>query len=150
MATGLRATERWADDGEAPRTVRSYEHGEVFYADPDVDAASKHGKTLRGTGREAGRYEQALRLLGRKVNTENGALILVVDQGDGLMMRMITKEARDLPYRYVTFGTTELGRILDEAFAARTSADASAFPHPTRPADVTDPNGSGSSLADPM
>ena len=99
-----------------------------MYVDPDVDAASKQGQTFRGTGREAGRYEQALRLIGRKVNADQGALVLVVDQGDAFMLRMITKGARDLPYRYATFRTAELERIRTEAHAARTGAETPAFP----------------------
>jgi hypothetical protein len=129
MTTGLRATDVSVDSDETDvGTRRSYEHAEAMFLDPDVDAASKQGQTLRGTGREAGRYEQALRLIGRKVNAEEGALVLVVDQGDVYLLRMISKGSRDLPYRYATFRTAEFDRIRDEAFAARTGTVTPAFP----------------------
>jgi hypothetical protein len=110
-----------------------YEHGEKMFADPDVDDASKRGQTLRGTGREAGRYEQALRLIGRRVNADQGALVLIVDQGEAFMVRMLTQGTRDLPYRYVMFRTAELEQIEAEAVAARTGTEVPAFPAaPTR------------------
>jgi hypothetical protein len=131
MATGLRPTEG-ASSGELTDVGirRSYVHGEVMYADPEIDVASKQGQELRGTGREAGRYEQALRLIGRKVNADEGGLVLVVDQGDAFMLRMIAMGARDLPYRYATFRTGELDQIRDEALAARTGTETPAFPTP--------------------
>jgi hypothetical protein len=129
MVTGLRPTEQLAQDtATGADRPRSYEHGEAMFFDPDVDAASKQGQTFRGTGREAGRYEQALRLIGRQVNTDQGALVLVMDQGDSFMLRMVTKSARDLPYRYAAFRTGELDRIRDQAHAARTGTEAPAFP----------------------
>jgi hypothetical protein len=129
MVTGLRPTQHPADDTSTDADVpRSYEHGEAMFFDPDVDAASRQGQTFRGTGREAGRYEQSLRLIGRQVNTDQGALVLVMDQGDSFMLRMVSKGMRDLPYRYAAFRTAELDRIRDQAHAARTGTEAPAFP----------------------
>jgi hypothetical protein len=128
MATGLRPTDGAGRDPIEVGTPRSYEHAEAMFVDPDVDAASKHGQTLRGTGREAGRYEEALRLIGRRVNADEGALVLVVDQGDAYLVRMISRVSRDLPYRYASFRTAEFDRIRDEALAARSGTVTPAFP----------------------
>ena len=87
MTTGLRPSP-FVDSGGQLGARQSYEHAEALFVDPAVDAASKHGQTLRGSGREAGRYEQALRLIGRRVNADEGALVLVVDQGDGYLLRV--------------------------------------------------------------
>ena len=128
MTTGLRTTDG-ASDGDADDARRSFEHGEELFADPDIDAASKQGQTLRGTGRTAGRHEQALRSIGRKVNADQGAMVLVLDQGDGYLVRMITKGLRDLPYRYAMFRAAELDQIQSEAVGARTGTEAPAFPN---------------------
>jgi hypothetical protein len=48
-----------------------------------------------------------------------GSRILIIDQGDGFLLRMLVAADKDVPHRFVTISSGDLGRMHEEALAAR-------------------------------
>ena len=92
---------------------------EYEYDEHQVTAASMRGAAQRGTRHRANRNELAFRLIGRFVNSERGSRVLVIDQGDGFMVRTLVDAATDLPHRFVTISSSDLERLHEEALASR-------------------------------
>lgn len=122
LVTGLRRRTLHADD---PGTSRRYERAELTFRDRDVIAASVRGRARRGSGHHAGRYEEALRLIGRWVNRSGGSFVLLLDEGHGFLVRTFSSAAADLPHRIRTFRSSDLDQMRDEALEGRVSGGAS-------------------------
>jgi hypothetical protein len=101
------------------RPSGGYDHGEFTFRDRDVIAAATQGLARRGSGYRAGRYEEALRLIGRHVNRVRGSLVLLIDEGDGFVLRTYAPDVPDMPYRFTTFRSDDLDQMREEARAAR-------------------------------
>jgi hypothetical protein len=115
LMTGLRrAGPHLVDD---PRS--RYEFIESSYADDAIVAASVEGANRRGTSHRADRNEDALRLIGRHVNERGGSRVLVVDQGDGFVLRMLVQADADMPHRFETIASGQLERMREVAVEAR-------------------------------
>ena len=63
--------------------------------------------------------EYAFRLIGRFVNGERGSRVLIIDQGDGFIVRTLVEAATDMPHRFVTITSGDLERLQQEALASR-------------------------------
>ena len=96
-----------------------YRFVEETYSDDDIVRASMHGASRRGTRHRADRNELAFRLIGRFVNAERGSRVLILDQGDGFLLRMLVEADTDMPLRFVTISSGDLERMHEEALAAR-------------------------------
>jgi hypothetical protein len=96
-----------------------YRFAEEQLSDDDIVAASVRGASQRGTRHRANRNELAFRLIGRYVNAEAGSRILIVDQGDSFLLRMLVDADADMPHRFVTISSGDLERMHEEALAAR-------------------------------
>ena len=96
-----------------------FEYVESTYPYSDIDAASVAGVERRGSGHRADRNEGALRLIGRHVNERGGSRILVVDQGDGFVLRMLLEADADMPHRFDTITSGQLDRMREQALEAR-------------------------------
>ena len=107
-------TDPLADD---PR--QRYRFVDESFTDDQVVAASEQGASRRGTRHRADRNELAFRLIGRFVNAESGIRVLIVDQGDGFLLRMLVGADKDMPHRFVTISSGDLERMHQEALAAR-------------------------------
>lgn len=113
LMTGLRQ----AETRLTPR--RRYEYRESTYPDSEIEEASARGIARRGSGLEAGRNEQALRLIGRHANEEEGSRIVVIDQGGDFLLRMLITADTELPHRFATITVDALERMAEAALAAR-------------------------------
>lgn len=118
LVSGLRRT-RVELEGAAGRSQQRYLHAERTFRDADLVGLADRGRRRRGTGHVAGRYEEALRLVGRRVNEASGWSLLVVDQGHAFLLRMRLVSAPDMPHHFRTLGTTDLDEIRERARAAR-------------------------------
>ena len=96
-----------------------FEYVESVYAFGDIEAASVEGVQRRGSGHRADRNEGALRLIGRHVNERQGSHIVVIDQGDGFVLRMLIEADADMPHRFDTIKSDELERMRERAMEAR-------------------------------
>jgi hypothetical protein len=114
LATGLRRSPGLVDD-----PGRRFEYFESEYPDEEVVSASMAGAQRRGSSHRADRNEEAFRLIGRHVNERGGTRILVVDQGDGFMVRMLVEADADMPHRFDTITSGELERLREHAIGAR-------------------------------
>jgi len=115
LVTALGQTEALLTDDLRAR----YRFVELDYSDDDIVAASLHGAAQRGSRHRADRNELAFRLMGRFVNAESGSHILIVDQGDSFLLRMLVDADSDMPHRFGTITSADLERLHDEALAAR-------------------------------
>lgn len=115
LATALRQAQTLISDEPGLR----YDFMEGAFGDEDVVAASARGAEYRGSRHRADRNEHAFRLIGRYVNAERGSRILIVDQGDSFLLRMLVDADGDMPHRFVTISSTELRRLHEQALAAR-------------------------------
>jgi hypothetical protein len=120
LVTGLRRT---PDPGAEGRSGRRYAHAERTFNDRDLSALARRGRERRGTGHVAGRYEEALRLVGRRVNDSKGWSLLVLDEGHAFLLRMRLADAPDMPHHIRTLATVELDEIRERARGARRRAD---------------------------
>lgn len=116
LVTGLRRT---GAPGLSHEPRRSYEYVESDYPDDAVVAASMEGAGRRGSGHRADRNEEGLRLIGRHVNERGGSRLLVVDQGDGFIVRMLLAGDTHLPHHFETVGSAQLERMREMAIEAR-------------------------------
>lgn len=107
------------DDPLADEPQARFRFVEEEFSDDDVVAASERGAAQRGTRHRADRNELAFRLIGRYVNAEAGSRILIIDQGDGFLLRMLVDADKDMPHRFVTISSGDLERMHEEALAAR-------------------------------
>lgn len=98
---------------------KRWRYVEYTYAEDQIAAASMRGAGQRGSRHRANRNELAFRLIGRFVNSENGSHVLIIDQGDGFLLRMLVDADADMPHRYVTISSGDLERLQDEALASR-------------------------------
>jgi hypothetical protein len=98
---------------------RRFEYMESMYLYGAVAAASVEGVQRRGSSHRADRNEGALRLIGRHVNERQGAHIVVIDQGDGFLLRMLIEADADMPHRFDTIKSDELERMRERALEAR-------------------------------
>lgn len=96
-----------------------YRFVDESFTDDDVVAASMQGASRRGTRHRADRNELAFRLIGRYVNAGSGSRILIVDQGDAFLLRMLIDADGDMPHRFVTITSSDLERMHEEAISAR-------------------------------
>jgi hypothetical protein len=116
LVTGL-------ERGELPAAAAEPDHRftyvERMYDHQQIAEASKLGKQQRGTGHRANRNEDAFRLLGRHVNQEGGSHVLILDQGDHFVVRMLVSATADMPHRFVAVGTLQLEQIRESALAER-------------------------------
>lgn len=96
-----------------------FEYVEATYPDDEVVTASVESAGRRGTSHRADRNEVALRLIGRHVNERGGARVLVVDQGDGFLVRMLLESDTDMPHRFESITSAQLGRMREVAVGAR-------------------------------
>jgi hypothetical protein len=121
LVTGLRRAA--SDPNAAAGSPRRYAHAERTLQDRDLSALAQRGRDRRGTGHVAGRYEEALRLVGRRVNDSKGWSLLVLDEGHAFLLRMRLATAPDMPYHVRTLGTVELDEIRERALGARRASD---------------------------
>lgn len=117
LVTGLRRSGLLLVDEPQSR----YEFVESTYADDAIVAASVQGAKRRGSSHRADRNEEALRLIGRQVNERGGSRVLVVDQGDGFVLRMLMAADKDTPHRFDTITSGQLERMRELAIEARRS-----------------------------
>ncbi len=115
LITGLAPAEALITDDPQSR----YRFVEETISDDEVVAASARGAAQRGSRHRADRNELAFRLIGRFVNAESGSRVLIVDQGDGFLLRMLVDPDADMPHRFVTISSGDLERLHEEALAAR-------------------------------
>ncbi len=115
LVTGLGQTEALLTDDPQAR----YRFVEFTYSDDDIVAASMRGAAQRGSRHRADRNELAFRLIGRFVNAESGSYLLIVNQGDSFVVRMLVDADSDMPHRFVTITSADLERMHEEALAAR-------------------------------
>lgn len=92
---------------------------EATYSDDAIVAASVQGAQRRGSGHRADRNEEALRLIGRHINERGGSRILVVDQGDSFVLRMLVSAESDMPHRFDTITSGQFERMREMAVEAR-------------------------------
>ncbi len=116
LTTGLR---RSAAPGGSEAPTQRYEYVESSFTDEEVVAASTEGARRRGSRHRADRNEAGFRLIGRYINEEGGSGVLVVDQGDGFMLRMLMAAEVDLPHRFAAITSAELERLGEAALAGR-------------------------------
>ena len=114
LVTGLRRASGLVDD-----PGRRFEYVDTDYPDEEVVAASTAGAQRRGTGHRADRNEQGLRLIGRHINERAGSRIVVLDQGDAFIVRMLVEAETDLPVRFDTITSGELERLREHAIGGR-------------------------------
>jgi hypothetical protein len=114
LVTALRRSPGLVDDAS-----HKFEYFESDYTDDAVVSASMAGAERRGTTHRADRNEEAMRLIGRHVNERNGRRILIVDQGDGFIVRMLVEADADMPHRFDTITSGELERLREHAIGAR-------------------------------
>ncbi len=126
LVTGLRRAESRVP-GAAPQL--RYEYAESTYPDSEIGEASVRGMERRGSGDEADRNEQALRLIGRHANETGGSRLVVIDQGGDFMLRMLMKADSDMPHRFATITVDQLELMAEEARAARRERETVAKPH---------------------
>lgn len=103
--------------GEEPR--HRYDYFESEYAQDEVVAASIEGAQRRGTSHRADRNEEGLRLIGRHVNKRSGSRLLVVDQGEGFMVRMLMGAERDMPHHFASVTSAQLRQMREIAVGSR-------------------------------
>ena len=115
LVTALKQAEPLISD----EPQRRYQFVECTYTDDEIVAASMRGAANRGTRHRADRNELAFRLIGRFVNAESGSRVLIVDQGDGFLLRMLVEADADMPHRFVTIDSAALERLHEEAINAR-------------------------------
>ena len=115
LVTGLGRSAALLADAPQDR----YRFVEHTYADDDIVQASMRGASHRGSRHRADRNELAFRLIGRYVNAEQGSRVLILDQGDGFLLRMLIDADSDMPHRFVTITSGDLERMHEEALAAR-------------------------------
>ena len=96
-----------------------YAFVETIYADDAIVTASMQGAKRRGTSHRADRNEGALRLIGRHVNERGGSRVLVVDQGDGFVLRMLMAADMDMPHHFDTITSGQLEQMKEQALQAR-------------------------------
>ena len=116
LMTGLRRAQGPGLDEEPQRR---YEYVEASYPDRQVAAASAQGAERRGSRHRADRNEDALRLIGRHVNERGGSRVLVVDQGDGFVVRMLMAADTDMPHHFETVTSAQLEGMREMAVEAR-------------------------------
>ncbi len=115
LATALGQAEQLLPDEPQKR----YRFVETTYPDDEIVAASMRGAERRGSRHRADRNELAFRLIGRYVNEHSGSRILVVDQGDGFLLRMLVDADADMPHRFLTITSQDLEEMHEAAKAAR-------------------------------
>ena len=115
LATALGPSDQLISD----EPHKSWRYVESDYAEDQIAAASIRGAAQRGTRHRANRNELAFRLIGRFVNAEHGSRVLIIDQGDGFLVRTLVDAASDMPHRFVTISSGDLERLHDEALASR-------------------------------
>lgn len=98
---------------------RRYRFIETHFSDEEVAEASAMGTRQRGTRHRANRNEEAFRLLGRYIHRAGGSHILIVDQGDAFLVRMLVEDEVDMPHRFVTISSGELAGLRELARRAR-------------------------------
>ena len=103
----------------ADEPQKRWRYVEYEYDEHQVTAASMRGASHRGTRHRADRNEHAFRLIGRFVNSERGSRVLIIDQGDGFIVRTLVDAAADMPHRFVTISSGDLERLQEEALASR-------------------------------
>ncbi len=92
-------------------TDRRYRVIETHFSDAGVAEASSMGSGHRGTRHRANRNEEAFRLLGRYIVRAGGSHVLIVDQGDAFLLRMLVEGESDMPHRFVTISSNELAGL---------------------------------------
>jgi hypothetical protein len=117
LVTGLRRSPALVEEPGS-----RFEYFDAEYRDEDVIAASMAGAQRRGTSHRADRNEEAFRLIGRHVNERAGTRILIVDQGDGFLVRMLVAADADMPHRFDSITSGELERLREHAISARRAA----------------------------
>lgn len=114
LVTGLRRTPHLVADAGS-----RYEFVESTYPDDAIVSASVQGTKRRGSQHRADRNEEALRLIGRHVNERGGSRLLVVDQGDGFVLRMLLAADTDMPHHFDTITSGQLAGMRGMAVEAR-------------------------------
>jgi len=108
-------------DGDAldASSQRRYRPIETHFSDEAIAKASSAGSGHRGTRHRADRNEEAFRLIGRYINGAGGSSVLLVDQGDAFLVRMLVEGEDDMPHRFVTLSSHDLDGLRQLAQKAR-------------------------------
>ena len=88
---------------------------ETHFSDEEVAEASMKGSGHRGTRHRANRNEQAFRVLGRYIVRVGGSHVMIVDQGDSFLLRMLMEGEQDMPHRFLTISSSQLEVLRVEA-----------------------------------
>jgi len=68
------------------------ERVERIVTDPEIERAIEEGHARRASGREAGTIERALRVVGSQVDLHGSSGVLVLQQGDGWVLRHLVPD----------------------------------------------------------